>query len=231
WLDPDEEHKRHLDEVVAAQDCLTSILIGGSTGVTEQSMDRAIKKLVEKGYPSQRIGLVPSSHFTFSTYARYAVFPFCVNASVPYFHYDFLYKSIDIVNAYHIIPIPTAYLLTSPAEQTTVGRVLQPDIIKDVRSAERYTKLANLLRFQTLSLEAGSGAQYPVSSEIVAACRHNFNSLITVGGGIKTPDDAKKIIDAGANIIIIGDAIEKSPQPREFILSVYDAVSKNSHFE
>ncbi|MBI5073440.1 hypothetical protein HZA99_06505 [Candidatus Woesearchaeota archaeon] len=224
WLDPDEEHKRHLDDVVAAQEYFTSILIGGSTGVTEQSMDKVIKMLIEKGYPQKRIGLVPSSHTTFSKYAKYAVFPFCINASLSYFHYDFLYKSIDFVQSHEIIPVPTAYLLTSPADQTTVGLVLQPDVIRNVGSAERYTKLANLLRFQTLSLEAGSGAQYPVSSEIIAACRHHFDGIITVGGGIKTPEEARKIVGAGANVIIIGDAIEKSSHPRELIKSIYNAI-------
>lgn len=226
WLDPDEEHKRHLDYVVAAQEYVTSILIGGSTDVTEQSMDRVIEKLVEKGYPLERIGLVPSSHTTFSRHARYAVFPFCINAALPYFHYDFLYKSIDVVESYQIIPVPTAYLLTSPADQTTIGRVLQPDLIKDVRSAVRYTKLVNLLQFQTLSLEAGSGAEYPVAPEIIDACRNNFDGFITVGGGIKTPEDAKRILDAGANVIIVGDAIEKSSHPEELIKSIYDRVSK-----
>lgn len=230
WLEPDNFHKKHLEDLVGAKDFFTSILIGGSTGVTKKLMDETIDKLVDKGYPKERIGILLSHHTTFTENASYVVLPECLNATNKYYAHktnsfsEFYYLSKDIMSNTNIKCVSTAYLLVMPADETTVGKVLKPEIIENYDGLLPYMELIKRRRIKTLSLEAGSGAYKPVDIEIIRACRDNFEGTITVGGGIKTPYQSKQIFDAGADVIIIGDAIEKAKNPGELIKTIYQSI-------
>lgn len=58
-------------------------------------------------------------------------------------------------------------------------------------------------------LEAGSGATIPVSKEAIQAVRQAISLPIIVGGGIRTVEQAKDAYLAGADMIVVGNAIEK----------------------
>lgn len=58
-------------------------------------------------------------------------------------------------------------------------------------------------------LEAGSGAINPVSKEAIQAVRQAISLPIIVGGGIRTVEQAKDAYLAGADMIVVGNALEK----------------------
>lgn len=58
-------------------------------------------------------------------------------------------------------------------------------------------------------LEAGSGAINPVSKEAIQAVRQAVSLPIIVGGGIRTVEQAKDAYLAGADMIVVGNALEK----------------------
>lgn len=58
-------------------------------------------------------------------------------------------------------------------------------------------------------LEAGSGAINPVSKEAIQAVRQAISLPIIVGGGIRTVGQAKDAYLAGADMIVVGNALEK----------------------
>ncbi len=58
-------------------------------------------------------------------------------------------------------------------------------------------------------LEAGSGAINPVSKEAIQAVRKAISLPIIVGGGIRTVEQAKDAYLAGADMIVVGNALEK----------------------
>ena len=58
-------------------------------------------------------------------------------------------------------------------------------------------------------LEAGSGAINPVSKEAIQAVRQVISLPIIVGGGIRTVEQAKDAYLAGADMIVVGNALEK----------------------
>ena len=59
-------------------------------------------------------------------------------------------------------------------------------------------------------LEAGSGAKNPVSNEVIRSVSQKLEIPLIVGGGIRDADAAKEKVDAGASIIVTGNAIEKN---------------------
>jgi putative glycerol-1-phosphate prenyltransferase len=63
---------------------------------------------------------------------------------------------------------------------------------------------------QLIYLEAGSGALNKVSKEVVKRVANEINIGLIVGGGIRTPEDAKSIVDSGSSFVVVGSALEKS---------------------
>lgn len=60
-------------------------------------------------------------------------------------------------------------------------------------------------------LEAGSGAAKPVGFEMIKAVKASIQIPLIVGGGIRTTDQLQTICEAGADIIVVGTAIEENP--------------------
>jgi phosphoglycerol geranylgeranyltransferase len=73
-------------------------------------------------------------------------------------------------------------------------------------------------------LEAGSGASNPVPSEIVKAVREEVETLLIVGGGIRTPSAASEAVKAGADIIVTGTLVETSHKLKEEMSTLIKAV-------
>ena len=58
-------------------------------------------------------------------------------------------------------------------------------------------------------MDAGSGARRPVNEEMIAAVAKQITVPMIVGGGINDPEKAYRNSLAGADIIVVGNAIEK----------------------
>ena len=59
-------------------------------------------------------------------------------------------------------------------------------------------------------MDAGSGAINPISAEMINKVKHTIEVPLIVGGGINTPEKAATATKAGANIVVVGNALEKS---------------------
>lgn len=66
-----------------------------------------------------------------------------------------------------------------------------------------------MLGLKLIYMDAGSGAQMPVSADMIRAVRSEVAVPLIIGGGIKTPAQAITALQAGADIIVVGNAIEK----------------------
>jgi len=69
-----------------------------------------------------------------------------------------------------------------------------------------------MLGLKTIYMDAGSGAEMPIPEEIISAVKKNISIPLIVGGGIKTPEAALQAFNAGADIIVIGNAAEENPE-------------------
>jgi len=61
-------------------------------------------------------------------------------------------------------------------------------------------------------LEGGSGADSNVNKELIEKVKASISVPLIVGGGIKSPMHLRDVFLAGANIAVIGTALEQSPQ-------------------
>ena len=110
--------------------------------------------------------------------------------------------------------IPTGYMLIDGGKPTAASYVSNSfPIPNDKPKISAVTALAGeMLGLRLNFLDAGSGAITKVSKEMIRATTEGTNNPLIVGGGIKTAEGAKDAWNAGANIVVIGNAIESDPK-------------------
>ena len=109
--------------------------------------------------------------------------------------------------------MPTGYMLISSGRTTSVAYISNTTPIpEDKYSLAACTALAGeMLGLRLIYLDAGSGAEREISARMISAVRKSITVPMIVGGGINTPQKALSALEAGADMIVIGNALEKSP--------------------
>lgn len=109
--------------------------------------------------------------------------------------------------------LPTGYMLVDGGAQTTVSYISGTmPLPADKPSVAACTAMAGeMLGLKLTYLDAGSGARRPVSPTLIAAVRQAVDTPILVGGGINTAEKAHAALEAGADVIVVGNHLEENP--------------------
>jgi putative glycerol-1-phosphate prenyltransferase len=119
--------------------------------------------------------------------------------------------------------ISTGYILIDGGIFTTVSYISNTLPVPHQKDeiAMCTAMAGEMLGLKAIYLDAGSGALKSISESMVSMVSDNINVPLIVGGGIKTPETAAALCKAGADIIVIGTAIEKDPSQ---ILTISNAI-------
>jgi phosphoglycerol geranylgeranyltransferase len=122
--------------------------------------------------------------------------------------------------------LPTGYILVDSGRQTTVSYISNTTPIPhDKTDIAVCTALAGeMLGMKLIYLDGGSGAMNPVSQKMINKVRKEINCPLIVGGGINTVEKAYNALEAGADVIVIGNAFEKNP---ELLTEIANAVKSS----
>jgi putative glycerol-1-phosphate prenyltransferase len=107
--------------------------------------------------------------------------------------------------------LPTGYMLIDSGEPTTVSYMSNTiPIPADKNAVAACTAMAGeMLGLKLIFMDGGSGAKNPISEKMIASVRTAVDSPIIIGGGINSGEKAISNCKAGADIIVVGNAIEK----------------------
>ena len=121
--------------------------------------------------------------------------------------------SAPIVKASGLEVISTGYILIDGGVQTTVSYISNTvPVPADKPEIALCTAWAGeMLGNHVIYMDAGSGAKDPVSTDMISKVSENLSIPLFVGGGITTPQKVNDNCKAGANIIVVGNAIERDP--------------------
>lgn len=110
--------------------------------------------------------------------------------------------------------LPTAYMLIEGGKTSSVEYMSNTKPIpSDKYDIAVATAMAGeMLGLKYVYLEAGSGAKSSINTKMIESVKENINIPLIVGGGIKSSDDIQTIINAGADIIVVGNIIEQKPE-------------------
>ncbi len=133
-------------------------------------------------------------------------------------------RNADALIGQHVIAAPilkqsgleilaTGYMLVDCGRQTTVSYISNTTPIPyDKPAIAACTAMAGeMLGLKLIYLDGGSGAQNPVGPDMIRMVRKSVEAPIIVGGGINTREKAYNALMAGADVIVVGNGIEKNP--------------------
>lgn len=183
------------------------IFVGGSV-VEKEKFDQVIESL----YNSKICPVIifPGGYEQINTSSDAILLLSLISGRNPEYLIGQHVKAAQTLNEYPKEIIPTSYILIDGKNSTSVQEVSETtpisqsniDLIVDTVIAGK------LLGHQIHYLEAGSGALEHVSSQIIREVAKATQNPIIVGGGIRNAEAAKKIWDAGADLIVVGNGFE-----------------------
>jgi phosphoglycerol geranylgeranyltransferase len=198
------------------------IMLGGSTGVEGSVLDETAKLIKEN--VSVPVHLFPGGVGNITRYADSMYFMSLLNSKNRYWITGAQKVGAPIIRRLDIEVIPTGYLVFEPGQM--VGVVGEVELLKrdSEKDAVAYALAAEYLGMRFVILESGSGAPEPVPAKIVSAIRAAAGINISIAGGVKTPQQARALLDAGANCIHVGTKLENSAHPLELTKSFAKAI-------
>jgi phosphoglycerol geranylgeranyltransferase len=211
-LDPDSEDfeklKKKIELIEKSE--IHFILVGGST-TWNDNFERFTEKV--KSLASKPVILFPGSAEQISTSADAILFLSLVSGENPKYLIGEQIKAAAVLKETDIEVIPTGYILIDGGRKTTVEFVsgTKPISQRNVEQVKNTAYAAQLLGMKMVYLECGSGAKYPVKDKLIKAVKEYIEIPLVVGGGIKDRKEVENKHRAGADIVVVGNALEKEP--------------------
>jgi phosphoglycerol geranylgeranyltransferase len=202
----------------------SAIMVGGSTIKSQKQVDDTVRSI--KNNSNLPIILFPSGAKFLSRYADAVFFMSLLNSrNIDYIIREHV-KGAPFIKQYGLEPISMGYVIVEPG--MTAGKVGDADLLKqdDIETAIGYALAAQYLGMKFLYLEAGSGAYYPVSDEMIKCIKETTEIPLIVGGGITTAESAREKVKAGADIIITGTTLEKDKNLSKTLKELIEAIEE-----
>ena len=119
-----------------------------------------------------------------------------------------------IIKHYKIESISTGYMLIDGGVYTSVEYISATrPIPADKTDIIVATAMAGeMLGQKLIYMDAGSGALNPVPAKAIEEVKTNCSIPLMIGGGINTPQKLETAFNSGADIVVIGNAIENTPE-------------------
>ena len=226
-IDPDSiSDKLQLNRIIdlCEQNKIDFILVGGSL-ITNGNWDNCIKEI--KSNTAIPMILFPGNVMQVHDQADAILFLSLISGRNP----DLLIgkhvlAAPDLKRA-NIEILPTGYMLIDGGTNSSVMYMSNTlPIPHNKHNIAATTALAGeMLGLKVIYMDAGSGAENPVSIEMIEAVKAQVNLPLFVGGGMRTAEQAVNACKAGADIVVIGNAFEQNPGLIESIAGAVHALN------
>jgi len=211
-IDPENYSREQLSVVIREADAagVDYILLGGS--LLSKPIDPVIKHI--KKYTSIPVFLFPGSIMQISDYADGILLLSMISGRNPELLIGNHVLAAKRLKESHLEIVPTGYILIDGGNTTAVEYISNTKPIPaDKTDIIVSTAIAGeLLGQQTIYLEAGSGAEKSLHTQAIEQVKKHIQIPLIVGGGLKEPQDIKRVSEAGANLVVVGNAIEQHPE-------------------
>ncbi|GAB2665761.1 geranylgeranylglyceryl/heptaprenylglyceryl phosphate synthase [Flavihumibacter cheonanensis] len=211
-IDPDKVRPAEIPALVQlALDARVDYLLVGGSLVISNHLDECIQAI--KSLTDIPVILFPGSPSQISRYADALLYLSLISGRNP-----------ELLIGQHVISAPfvkqsgleimsTGYMVIDGGAPTTVSYISNASPIpSDKNEIALCTALAGeMLGMKLIYMDAGSGARIPIRESMIAAVAEQITVPLIIGGGITDPEKAYRNCRAGADLIVVGNAIEKDP--------------------
>jgi putative glycerol-1-phosphate prenyltransferase len=209
-IDPDNVNAAKIDELtnIAVSAKVDYLLVGGSL-VISNHLDEVVQRIRKNC--SIPVILFPGTPSQVSRHADGLLYLSLISGRNP-----------ELLIGQHVISAPairnsgleivsTGYMVIDGGAPTTVSYISNAaPIPADKNEIALCTAMAGeMLGMKLIYMDAGSGARHPIREEMISAVATHIEIPLVIGGGIRDPEKAYRNCRAGANVIVVGNAIEK----------------------
>lgn len=227
-LDPDKNDRNLLPAFVrdATEAGVDGFLVGGSLMLSNE-LEELIRTI--KQNTSVPVLIFPGGVMQVSPLADAILFLVLISGRNPEYLIGNQVIAAPIVRRSGLEAISTGYMLVEAGNTTSAEFMSntkpipreKPDI------ALAHALAGEIIGMKLLYLDAGSGAQLSVPEEMLDTVSRRCSLPIIVGGGIGTPEEARKKVESGASFVVTGTATELNNH-HSFIREFAEAVHTGS---
>ena len=205
---------------LANENCVDYFFVGGSL-ITTTNLTDVVKQIKET--VSIPVILFPGSSLQIDSSADAILFLSLISGRNPDLLIGQHVLAAPILKNSNLEVMPTGYILINSGRTTSVAYISNTTPIpEDKYSLAACTALAGeMLGLKLIYLDAGSGAEREINVKMINTVRKAVNIPLMVGGGINTSQKAITALEAGADLIVIGNALEKNP---DLLIEISDKV-------
>jgi phosphoglycerol geranylgeranyltransferase len=211
-VDPDKVDARSIEEIskLAILAKVDYLLVGGSLVVTNH-LDAVVQQF--KQQCDLPVILFPGSPTQITPLADALLYLSLISG-----------RNAELLIGQHVVSAPavkqsgleiisTGYMVIDGGAPTTVSYISNANPIPaDKNEIAVCTAMAGeMLGMKLIYMDAGSGAKRPITEGMIEKVAQVIQVPLIIGGGIIDPEKAYLNCKAGADVIVVGNAIEKDP--------------------
>lgn len=211
-IDPDKVNASSIDDLMQLvnEAAVDYLLVGGSLVISNR-LDEVVQQI--KKNSDIPVILFPGSPSQITPYADALLYLSLISGRNPELLIGQHVISAAAVKQSGLEIMSTGYMVIDGGAPTTVSYISNATPIPaDKNEIAMCTAMAGeMLGMKLIYMDAGSGAKRAISEEMITAVSKVIEVPLVIGGGIKDPEKAYLNCKAGADVIVIGNAIEKDP--------------------
>jgi len=190
----------------AENDGTAGIMVGGSTVTSTKQLEETVKAI--KKTVKIPVILFPNNITGICRHADAIWFMSLLNSSDPYFIIGAHVLGAPLVKKFGLEPIPLGYIIAGEGGAASlIGRAF-PVPFDQPELAVAHALAAEYLGMRFVYLEGGSGVKRSIPPSMIRMVKKAIGVPLIVGGGIRTRDQVKEIVEAGADLVVTGNVTE-----------------------
>lgn len=194
-----------------AKECYVDYFFIGGSLLTQHNLDLIIRTI--KSSCNIPVVSFPGSNMHLDLSADGILFLSLISGRNPDLLIGQHVLAAPILKNSNIEVLPTGYMLINAERSSAVSYMSNTSPIPpDKYSVAACTAMAGeMLGLKLIFMDAGSGAKDAISPKMISHVKRVINVPLIIGGGIDSVSKATASLEAGADLIVIGNAIEKDP--------------------
>jgi putative glycerol-1-phosphate prenyltransferase len=209
-VDPDKVNDSDMEQTIAlaTEAGVDYFLVGGSL-VISNYLDECVQ--IIKRNCTIPVILFPGSPSQVSKYADALLYLSLISGRNPELLIGQHVVSAPVVKQSGLEIMPTGYMVIDGGAPTTVSYISNASPLPaDKNEIAMCTAMAGeMLGMKLIYMDAGSGAKRAISESMIEKVAGCIEVPLIIGGGITNPEKAYLNCKAGADVIVVGNAIEK----------------------
>ena len=210
-IDPDKQNKDSLSAIInkANNNNVDFFFVGGSL-LTNNNLNSCISTIKENS--NIPVILFPGNAMQVHNKADGILFLSLISGRNPEMLIGKQVITAPILKKSNLEVLSTGYMLIESGKSTTASYMSTTTPIPyDKNDVAVCTAMAGeMLGLKLIFMDGGSGAINTISEDMIKSVSEEIDCPLIIGGGINTAKKALKKLKAGADIIVVGNAIENN---------------------